>query len=301
MKLGELRYAGLNIHSPLTDKQINLFKEYLDKLECNIFENLTMKRRIGSESLHATVWEGVVNISNVTQSIVFAIKIESVEKGESEARIGKYLSQWSDYFLITYDSIICDRIQFNQQTYSGLFIFMEFAVGDLYQFLFSNYVSSETILSYIQDVLGSLYFLGKSQLYHGDLHIKNVFIVNRKLVSQGQILRHSSQNILKAVIGDFGETVGIDSITSHLSDLHRFLTSLDETLKILNDHIDIQKKISNAVKASNRLTVVSEQKYDRWNREFVDEETGDVNLDELDKFFEETVAYNIEEIKAIFM
>lgn len=100
--------------------------------------------------------------------------------------------------------------------YSGTFMFMEFAITDLSQLLLSQYVTKRELLSFINEILDAIHIMADLHIYHGDLHIGNVFIVNRNNSL-------SSHYVKRAVIGDFGESFTGDeresSPTSHLTDI----------------------------------------------------------------------------------
>jgi tRNA A-37 threonylcarbamoyl transferase component Bud32 len=65
----------------------------------------------------------------------------------------------------------------------------------------------------VTEVLQSLLRLARLSIYHGDLHLGNIFLVMRN----GQ---------LRTVIGDFGESSFTDSPTASSSDLFQFINAL---------------------------------------------------------------------------
>ncbi len=92
---------------------------------------------------------------------------------------------------------------------------METAIGDLSQVIKYSIVNENMMRGYILDVIEAVEIMSYEKIFHGDLHIRQIFIVLR-------------DNKLKAVIGDFGEHLQIDSPTMHLSELKVFFTSLSE-------------------------------------------------------------------------
>jgi len=68
------------------------------------------------------------------------------------------------------------------------------------------------------EVVEALIQLASLRVFHGDLHIGNVFFVIRNCQT-------------KTVIGDFGESMISDSPTSSSSDLFYFINSLREYLE----------------------------------------------------------------------
>lgn len=281
MRISGNHYTGFHNVIPITDYQLNDFKKLLS---CNTFDRIEVIQRIGSESLYATIWEIKFDLGK--EKITMAIKIQkNIEKTLEEININKFLNEYPEYFLQMYDSIYCQKISLlKESSFSGYFIFMELAIADLAQFLTLTNVSENDLDNFIMQVFDSIYVLGKSQLFHGDLHIRNVFIVPR-------------DNQIKAVIGDFGETIGIDSITSHTSDIYKFLSSLSEFLnKFPNKYRNTKNKIKDIIRYVNRLTVTLEDDYDTWNDKHRDDE-GDVNYEELDAYFASTVGKTVSDIK----
>jgi tRNA A-37 threonylcarbamoyl transferase component Bud32 len=94
-------------------------------------------------------------------------------------------------------------------------IVMELAISDLKQRL--DVITESDLEKMFVELLEALIQLANLQVYHGDLHIGNIFFV----------LRNSQ---IKTVIGDFGESEISNSPTSSSSDLFCFINSLRENL-----------------------------------------------------------------------
>ena len=283
--IGE-HYEGIHKPFPITLANIKEFAALLQDENCNIFNRIKVVRRIGSESFYATVWE--VDFILNKRPIKMAIKIQKdVVKTLNEIEINNFLKTWPKYFLQMYGSIYCEKIQLKDDSFDSYFMFMELAIADLAQLLTLRDVSETDLIHLIDQVMDSIYVLGKSQLFHGDLHVKNVFIVPR-------------DNDIRAVIGDFGETVGIDSITAHTSDIYRFTTSLLEFLSKFDKYYLVKAKLKEITKSVNKLTIRVENDYDKWNEIHRDEE-GDVNYEEVDAYFDSVVGNTIRIVKGILL
>ena len=283
--IGE-HYQGIHKPFPITLANVKEFDTLLQDENCNIFDRIKVSRRIGSESVYATVWE--VDFMLNKRPIKMAIKIQKdVEKTLNEIEINNFLKTWPKYFLQMYGSIYCEKIQLKDDSFDGYFMFMELAISDLAQLITLRDVSETDLIHLIDQVMDSIYVLGKNQLFHGDLHIRNVFIVPRG-------------NDIRAVIGDFGETIGIDSITSHTSDIYKFASSLLEFLDNFDKYYIVKSKLKDIMKYVNRLSVQLENDYDKWNETYRDEE-GEVNYEELDAYFENVVGNTIQNVKKILL
>jgi hypothetical protein len=309
------RYEGLHYNNNLSFDQIikldNLLNNLLNNEKCNIFERINVVQRIGSESVYATIWEIDFNLSNKGENIKLAIKIQTdLQKSVDEINLNNFLRQWPDHFLKMFGFIYCEKIDLlvNKQ-FNGYFMFMELAIGDLAQFLLQNQrrgngtnqnqnQKEKQLLGFILDVLDSIYILGKNLVYHGDLHIRNVFIRNEQ--NEQLDKKNVKQNI--AVIGDFGESVSIDSITSHTSDIYKFFSSLLEFLNSYfpSTYTNIKSKISKIITTVNRMTPILENNYDKWNEINRDEE-GNVIEEDLDKYFDDVVKNTITNLKQILL
>jgi serine/threonine protein kinase len=285
MKLSGKHYKGIHNPSPATKAQMK------ELLFCDSIGNkIKVIQRIGSQSQYATVWQVEVRLNS--QPLVAALKVQNnLEKSSNEIEIQNFLNQYNDYFLELYTSFYCDDVELNpSENFNGALMLMELAIADLGQYLlYGPDVPEKELYRYVFQVLDSVYFLGKSQLFHGDLHINNVFIVIRK-------------NDKKAVIGDFGETIGLDSITSHTSDLYRFFTSLSEFLsvKFPRKYFSLRQKIKSVVKYLNRRTGQIENDYDSWNEQNRGP-YGEVDYMELDAYFEKTVYQTVKAVKEILI
>lgn len=246
MELPNRRYEGLNKATVLSNDEFKNLKKYVN---CDIFKNLKMLQRIGSNSAYATVWLSSFNSSDL--DITFAIKVQKdVQKSENEAKISYFLENWFDFFLLMYYDIYCEKIILNKETYSGMFMFMEVAMSDLRQLItYQNVIKSE-LISYILDVCNSIEIMATNFLYHGDLHIGNVFLVTRNYQ-------------IKAVVGDFGESNFIISPTSHLTDMSKFISSLSTEIKnsSLNNLLS-ENKLLILMKHINKQSILTENEYD---------------------------------------
>jgi hypothetical protein len=250
MELPKRRYDGLHNPVVLTEIEFKVLGKYMS---CDIFKNIKILQRIGSDSLYATVWLASFNSLELETSL--AIKIQKdIEKSESEAKISYKLEKWFDYFLLMYYHIRCDDIRLNGFSYSGMFMFMEVAISDLRQLIKYQNVTKAKLVSYILDVCNSIEIMATNFLYHGDLHIGNVFIVVREI---------DNKTIHKAVLGDFGETKYIVSVTSHLSDIRNFISSLSLEIKTTSlNTILSNNKLLTVLKHINVQTRKTEAEYD---------------------------------------
>jgi serine/threonine protein kinase len=196
-------YQGLNIPS-----EFNL-KEYLrvaNIVECELLESMTLIRRIGSESLHAKVY-----IGEIDQTAIAVKKLKNPRQFENEMTINNTVFEEGSndlYFLYLIKGLMCD---------DGAFLIMELAMSDVLQRIKYFLELPKDIYRTVSEVLQSLLRLARLGIYHGDLHLGNVFLVLRN----GQ---------LRTVIGDFGESNFTDSPTSSSSDLFQFLNALREKL-----------------------------------------------------------------------
>ena len=292
VKLPDKYYEGFNISKEIIPNDIGKFRSLLEGKNCGIFNDLKVIKRIGSDSVHATVWEIMLRSLNIK----FAMKVQKdTQKSEHEVIINKILEEWPNYFLIMYSNIYCDNISFPgiRGPISGTFMFMEMAIGDLSQLLKLTHVSEIDLISHINDVLNSLEIMGLLQFYHGDLHLGNIFLV----------VREGSQ---KMVIGDFGETqMPKDEplITGYLTDFSKLLGSL---LSVLNPQDYSYSFINNlrlVLKGCNKLIAVTENRYDNWIREHttvIETEEGEVSITDwadVDPFLEIMVKENIQYLR----
>ena len=200
MEFPNIRYHGLHIPNLLSEEDQ---KRLSDLIHSPIF----ISQRIGSESQVGTIW--LSSLKNMS----FVIKVQSNRnKAHQEFEIQNYLShRYPKNFLLTYDFIDDSK---NRNV-----IFMETAIGDLSQVIMYSIVDENMLTGYILDVIDSVEIMSTEKVFHRDLHIRQIFIVVRDL------------NIKKAVIGDFGEHLRIDSPTMHLSDLKTFFKSLLEIIQ----------------------------------------------------------------------
>lgn len=249
MELPEKRYEGLHKATVLSETEFKALKKYV---ECDIFKHLRILQRIGSDSLYATVWLAAFNSSDL--NVTFAIKVQKdIEKSKEEAKISYFLEQWFEYFLLMYYNIRCDKIKLSGISYSGMFMFMEVAMSDLRQLIKYQNVTKSDLISYIFNICDSVEIMATHFLYHGDLHLGNIFLVKR-------------DSGIKAVIGDFGEASYIISPTSHLSDIGHFLSQLGIELKTsaLSKDVLSKNKISTLIKHINRQTSVTEKEFENF-------------------------------------
>ena len=201
MEFPKKRYHGLHIP--------NLFSpEDQKKLYLNL-SNIFISMQIGSESQVGKVYLVCLSFPS---SLSFVIKVQSnLTKSQSEYEIQHYLShKWPNNFVMTYE------VKHENS------IFMETAIGDLEQVIKYNIVDENMLTSYIFDVINSVEIMSTEKIFHGDLHIRQIFIV----------LRNGNR---KAVIGDFGEHLRIESPTTHLSDLKIFFKSLLEIISYVEN------------------------------------------------------------------
>lgn len=244
-------YSGLHFHKSILEHQIERFEDILNDESCNIFDRIKVIRQIGSESLYATIWEIDFYLSDVEKSdlepekIKLAIKVQkNLEKTLSEIDINNFLQEYSsDYFLRFYGNVYCENINLiGDSSFSGYFMFMNLAVGDLAQYIIQGNVSESDLEKFVSQIYEAIYHLAIHQIYHGDLHLKNAFIV-----------KDISGN-LRAVIGDFGESEATDSITAHTSDIVKFSSSLAVFLKGKRKYSRLERKLLELVKVINRMT-----------------------------------------------
>ena len=238
MEFPNKRYEGLHIPNLLS---IDDEKRLRSVIDCNIFESLFVSKRIGSESQVGTIWLSSLNIDDRKTS--FIIKVQSNrKKAHAEFDVQNYLShKWSKNFVVTYGCIDCPEVTlWNDGVESiintGNFIFMETGIGDLEQVIKYSIVDENMLTGYILDVIDSVEITSSEKVFHGDLHIRQIFIVMRNV--------NNCEPIRKAVIGDFGEHLRIDSPTTHLSDLKIFFKSLLEIIHAVENSDEFFYKIS---------------------------------------------------------
>jgi hypothetical protein len=102
------------------------------------------------------------------------------------------------------------------------------------------------LTDYILDVIESVELMSISGVFHGDLHIRQIFIVLRNM--------NNCESVRKAVIGDFGEHIQISSPTTHLSDLKNFFKSLLEIIDYVENSQKFINKISKCLEYISRET-----------------------------------------------
>ena len=261
MQLPDKRYEGLHKPSVLSESEFKALKKYV---ECDIFKHLKILQRIGSDSVYATVW--LANFNSPDLNVTFAIKVQrDVKKSEAEAKISYFLEQWFDYFLLMYYNIRCEKIVLSGVSYSGMFMFMEVAMSDLRQLIKYQNVTKSELVMYVLNVCDSVEIMATNFIFHGDLHLGNVFLVKR----EGNI---------KAVIGDFGESQYVVSPTSHLSDIGNFISQLGIELKssALSSDVLSKNKLALLTKHINKQTAVTEREFDL----FLEKNLEDVTLQE---------------------
>ena len=261
MELPEKRYDGLHKASVLSEAEFKTLKKYV---ECDIFKHLKILQRIGLDSAYATVWLASFNSSDLNVS--FAIKVQKdIEKSEEEAKISYFLEQWFDYFLLMYYNIRCDKILLSGVSYSGMFMFMEVAMSDLHQLIKYSNVTKSELVTYILQVCDSVEIMATNFIYHGDLHLGNVFLVKR-------------ETGIRAAVGDFGESRFVLSPTSHLSDIGYFISQLSIKLRTsaLSSDVLSKNKLSVLTKHINKQSALTEKEFD----DFLENDAPDETLQE---------------------
>lgn len=274
MDLPEKRYKGLN--KPFLLDKVDAEKLFSSSADvCNIFTDLIILQRIGSNSLYATVW--LARLRKDESDITLAIKIQTDdEKTQKETEISYHFRNWSNYFLVMYGDMYCKDIRVAAETkpHTGTFMFMEVAASDLRQLIRYQNVPLKDLIQYILNVCDSIEIMSSNFLYHGDLHDGNVFIVER-------------DGIWKAVVGDFGESFYDLSPTTHLSDVSKFMSSLIETLSSRNNLGTTWPKLKfkNVQTFINRQTSKTEKEYDLFieNSPDFSDELGEEKIKELVK------------------
>jgi len=199
-------YQGLNEPSNL-DLDLEKFLEIRrsnddDDDDHEFINSLKFTHRIGSDSLHAKVYAGQLHDSRIA---VKALKVAS--KLDSEVAINLLITEDQTnnrYFLYFIRGLLCD---------DGAFLIMEMAMCDVQQLLKYSTVFPLDIFLMIKEVLQSLLRLAQLGIYHGDLHLGNVFLVMR-------------DGKRRTVIGDFGESSVTTSPTASSSDLFYFINAL---------------------------------------------------------------------------
>lgn len=96
------------------------------------------------------------------------------------------------------------------------------------------------LTQYILDVIEAVEIMSSEKIFHDDLHIRQIFIVLRNSLD-------NCNSLMKAVIGDFGEHLRIESPTMHLTDLRTFFKSLLEFINHVEDSERFMFKISNCL------------------------------------------------------
>jgi len=237
------RHNGCNVVDFPSEELLDQFYILVQKKPCDILSDGVLMSRIGSPSLRATIWKYMFPIYRPDDScdgIVMALKLQyNYDVSFDEFNIGRFLSsQYPEYFLITYDMLDCVDVKVGDHVESGQFIIMEMAVSDLRQMFANTFISPPLLDKYINNVIEGVRQLGLSHIYHGDLHIANVFIVLR----QGPDGREEKV----AVIGDFGESKSRDSPTTVLSDLYTFFSTL---LPVVSSKPRMYRGLTSRIKA----------------------------------------------------
>jgi serine/threonine protein kinase len=196
-------YSGINIPANF---DLEKYLEIRDSIDCQIIEGIQLVRRIGSESLHAKVYAAEL------KETVIAVKVlKKAEKLSNEVFINEIIfnDPTNDlYFLYFIRGLMCD---------SASFLIMEMAMADIQQRMKYSIELPQDIYRTVSEVLQSLLRLAHLRIYHGDLHLGNVFLVMRN-------------QQLRTVIGDFGESSIADSPTASSSDLFQFVNALRQKL-----------------------------------------------------------------------
>lgn len=242
MQFPDKRYEGLNIPNLLSEETERKLSNIIN---CEIFDKLFISKRIGSESQFGTIWLCSMNkVNNEELHCSFIIKVQANRnKAQAEFEVQHYLSHtWSQHFLVTYGSIDCPEVTFHDKgkitkVKNGNFIFMETAIGDLAQVIQYSIVDEKMLTGYILDIIDAVEIMSLEKIFHGDLHIRQIFIVPRTL-------DNNCESSMKAVIGDFGEHIKIESPTMHLSDLRTFFKSLLEYIDYVENSERFRVKIS---------------------------------------------------------
>jgi hypothetical protein len=274
MEFPNKKYEGLHIPNLLS---VDDEKKLSDSIDCNIFDSLFISKRIGSESQFGTIW--LCSLNNELLKLSFIIKVQANRnKARSEFEIQNYLSHtWSQNFLVPYGSIDCPEVILRDNgevtvIKTGNFIFMETAIGDLSQVIKYSIVDENMLTSYILDIIDSVEIMSSVKIFHGDLHIRQIFIVLRNIIH--------CKPTRKAVIGDFGEHLQIESPTIHLSDFKAFFKSLLEVI----DYVENSQKFS--IKISNCLDFISRQSAQiELNDSFYDIDSIQRDICEIKNFF----------------
>lgn len=270
MQFPDKRYEGLHVHNLLS---VEDERKLFSLINCNIFDRLFISKRIGSDSQCGTIWlcslkRSCINNKEDTENLnlSFIIKVQSnLNKAHPEFQIQYYLSHtWSRNFLIAYGSIDCPEVILRDDgkltvIKNGNFIFMETAIGDLFQLIQYSIVDEKMLMGYIVDVIEAVEIMSINKIFHGDLHIRQIFIVYRNSEE------NSCNSIMKAVIGDFGEHLQIESPTMHFSDLKIFFKSLLEIIDYVDNCDNFRYKISECLEFISKETArveMEDQCYD---------------------------------------
>ncbi len=194
-------YKGINFPYKFN---LQKYRKIKDNIDCMFIKHLNLIRRIGSESLHAKVYSGRID------NTIVAVKIlKDIDQFENELYINEFIFEDpmnSLFFLYLIKGYICED--------KGIFV-MEMAISDLKQKINFSYITEDESNDIVSNVLLSILKLAELGIYHGDLHLGNIFLVLRN-------------NNIRAVIGDFGESSPTTSPTSSSSDLFEFIRGLLE-------------------------------------------------------------------------
>lgn len=205
-------YQGLHLHRQINWNDIENIKKVLDsKDSC---KDITIIQQIGSPSEEATVWEAMVK----TQKENYVVSVKISRQGfyrPTEYLINQALLDYPDYFLRMFAQKDC-TVTIQDRTDKVKLLFMELAIGDLYQILMDA-INEEMLNDYILDVFDSEEKLAELGIKHNDLHIRNVFIICNKTRTV-------------AVLGDFGKSIPAEFPGSNFDDLLKFFGDLKEYL-----------------------------------------------------------------------
>lgn len=207
-------YNGIHLPQEFSFRELEYIKYIIRNYDClELFDRKYIMCIIGSPSENATVYKGIYNDLPVAVKVPHQSANDNID---NEINVNLQLESDDNLFLRMYGFRECRVAGRDVYTYLTKVMFMELAIGDLLQYLFSR-VTLEKLNELIIDVFNSVARLAEIKVKHNDLHIKNIFIVKRF-------------NKDTAVIGDFGKAIPQQYLVSPMDDIYTFLSSLNKYL-----------------------------------------------------------------------
>lgn len=265
-----IRYDGLNNGKELLQEEMEEINKIISVEECTFMSRLIVKQQIGSESSFATIWSTLMSISE-KHSVRTALKIqENAIIAEEEFKINMILNEGYQYFLKSLFFLQCPVTICGVKSNSYL-MGMELAISDLQTMLRKGSTSIVELVGHIGNVIEAVGFMSRNLIYHGDLHLNNIFIVFR-------------DGRERAVVGDFGVSVVSESPTILTSDLLRFFKGILKICVELKEFNSLVDKIERLIFDVTRIDRITAFNYDKYESE---EHSKEENVEYIKQIIEE--------------